>query len=105
MLRPKGILKKSPQIRWQDYIDENRFGFCKDKPVGSGAIDLTDFTVGDEGQPPVLEDVLNLSISTDFEPEQQDISQAYKHFRSILEIPSSDAHKKNMENWDLILKN
>ena len=48
-MRPKGVLKKPPQIRWQDYIDENRFGFRHDKPVGSGAIDLTDFTVGDEG--------------------------------------------------------
>ena len=95
--KPRGLLKKPPQIRWQDYIDDNKFGFRNKKPIGSTAIDLTDFTVGDEGRPPVLDDVLNLNINTDFEPEQQDISKAYKHFKLILEVPSSDAHNKILE--------
>ena len=47
--KPRGVLKKPPQIRWQDYIDDNKFGFHGNKPIGSGVIDLTDFTVGDEG--------------------------------------------------------
>lgn len=96
--KPRAALKKPPQIRWQDYVANDEVHFSIYKPIGMGAIDLTDFTVGDgdEKQPVVLEDVENLD-NEDFEPEQVDLAQGFKVMKKLLQIPLSSLYQEHLE--------
>lgn len=96
--KPRAKLKKPPQLQWQDYVAEDKIHFAKNKPVGLGAFDLTDYTIddGDEKRPVMLQDVEKLD-NEDFEPEQVDMAKGFKMIKKILQIPPTSLYQAHLD--------
>lgn len=83
--------KEIKKIHYKDFLDDN-LQWTKDKPVGQGAIDLTGLTLGDEDRAPMFSDVQALSHN-DWEPEQVDYSEAFRCFKQILGVQTTNEHR------------
>ena len=72
-----------PKICYKDYLDKATFHFTSAKPVGIGAIDLTEFKLGHKpSRPPTSADIVTLN-NEDFFPIQTRFDESLKHFTSL----------------------
>src|SRR5688572_6543407 len=82
------VAKKVP--KWSKYIDKDGSAFLPTKPEGKGAINLLNYTIGDEKRKPDLDDVKKLN-NTDFTTGQTNLTMGISEFMQNYELPTAGA--------------
>ena len=90
-------VKRAPvlhkKLYYGDYLDADRLWFTHSKPKGLGILDLTGFTISEDGHHPTEIDVAKLD-NKDFYPEQLNYNMALDIYKTVLAIPTVEEFEK-----------